>query len=736
MKILMATMGLDIGGAETHIVELAKELKHRGHEIAVVSNGGVYVPEITAAGIRHYEAPLHRRTLSDMRRSLAVLREVIRTEKPDVVHAHARIPAFLCGRLQKSMGFPFVTSCHGVYQVSGALRLLSNWGDRTLAVSEDIRDYLIRQYNIPPQHITLTINGIDTDKFSPEISGEAVRREFQLGDAPVVGHVSRLDAETALTARQLIESAPALDRAFPGVRILIVGGGTAYEELLSRAREVNRTMGRDCLVLTGPRTDVNLLAAACDLFVGVSRAALEAMAACRPVILSGAQGHTGLFTPDLLDKAVDTNFCCRTDPAATQAQLLADVTAALSLPAGEREKLGQYGRSVVQQHYSVHRMTDDCLSVYDQVRRRRHRVVMSGYYGFSNAGDDAILEAIKQAIHEASDDVAVTVLSNDPELTRKQYGMDAIPRFRVCKVFSALRRSDALLSGGGSLLQDTTSTRSLLYYLSVIRCAQWLGKPVMLYANGIGPVRRPANRRRVKKVVERATLVTLRDHSSARELADMGVSRRDLRVTADPVFHLSPAPVERGQQLLQTAGLTPGAPFVAVSVRDWPNTGDFCRELARLCDHLRRAHGMEVLFLLMQPSRDRAAARQVQGLMKEPSFLLDEPCTPRELMSVLGQARLCLAMRLHTLIFAARMAVPSMGLVYDPKVDSYLQELELPAAGHVDSFDGDEAIRRADAMMADYDTVLARLRQKSAQLTQAARENERLLLEMLEQHEN
>ena len=114
MKILMATMGLDIGGAETHIVELSKELKHRGHEIAVVSNGGVYVPEITAAGIRHYEAPLHRRTLSDMRRSLAVLREVIRTEKPDVVHAHARIPAFLCGRLQKSMGFPFVTSCHGV----------------------------------------------------------------------------------------------------------------------------------------------------------------------------------------------------------------------------------------------------------------------------------------------------------------------------------------------------------------------------------------------------------------------------------------------------------------------------------------------------------------------------------------------------------------------------------------------------------------------------------------------
>lgn len=67
--------------------------------------------------------------------------------------------------------------------------------------------------------------------------------------------------------------------------------------------------------------------------------------------------------------------------------------------------------------------------------------------------------------------------------------------------------------GGGSLLQDTTSTRSLFYYLSVIRCAELLGKPVMLYANGIGPVHKPANRRRVKRVVERAALVTLRDHS-------------------------------------------------------------------------------------------------------------------------------------------------------------------------------------------------------------------------------
>ena len=733
MKILMATMGLDIGGAETHIVELAKQLQSQGHQVIVVSNGGVYVPEITAAGIRHYSAPMHRRDIGDMRRSRAILEDVIRQEQPDVVHAHARIPAFLCGTLQKKLGFPFVTTAHWVFDTRGMLRYLTNWGQRSVAVSEDIKAYLIREYQVPAEHITVTINGIDTDKFSPSVSGGKVIAEFGLDpDKPILSYVSRMDEDRALVARQLIQIAPELDRAIPGIQLLIAGGGNVFQELKEQANKVNAALSHPCVTMTGPRTDINEIVAAGQVFVGVSRAALEAMAAGKPVIVAGNEGYHGIFGPEKLSEAQAGNFCCRGLPLSQTDILLSDVTAAMSLSQEEKDKLGAYGRQVIFDHYSVRRMADDCLSVYHQVRRKKHRVVMSGYYGFSNAGDDAILEAIQQAIHSASDDVAVTVLSKDPALTRRQYGLEAVPRFHIGKVFSALRRSDVLLSGGGSLLQDTTSTRSLLYYLSVIRCAELLGKPVMLYANGIGPVRRPGNRQRVKQAVERATVVTLRDHSSARELVEMGVSRPDLHVTADPVFHLSPADPQRGAQLLQEAGLAPGAPFVAVSVRDWPDTDAFCRELARLCDHLRREHGLEILFLLMQPSRDRATTQQVRSFMEEPSCLLDLPCTPRELMAVLGQAKLCLAMRLHTLIFSARMAVPSMGLVYDPKVESYLQELDLPAAGHVAQFDGAEAIRRADQLLANYGEVLSALQKTSAQLTQSAQKNEALLLELLE----
>ena len=733
MKILMATMGLDIGGAETHIVELAKQLKHQGHDIAIVSNGGVYVPEITAAGIRHYQAPLHRRNLADMGRARQVLRRVIAGERPDVVHAHARIPAFLCGGLCRRMKVPFVTTAHWVFDTRGVLRYLTNWGERTIAVSEDIKAYLMREYGLSAGQITVTINGIDTDKFSPALTGEGVVREFGLDRTrPILSYVSRMDADRALVAGQLIGLAPELDRRLPGIQLLIAGGGNVFGELKERAEAVNRQLGRPCVTMTGPRTDINEIVAAGGLFVGVSRAALEAMSAGKPVIVAGNEGYQGLFGPDKLAQAQAGNFCCRGLPQSRPEGLLEDILAAFALPPEERERLGAYGRQVIFDCYSVRRMAQDALNVYDQVRRRRWQVVMSGYYGFDNAGDDAILESICQGIRQASGEVDVVVLSKDPELTRRQYGLRAVSRFRVGQVISALRRGDVLLSGGGSLLQDTTSTRSLIYYLSVIRCAQLLGKPVMLYANGIGPVRRRANRRRVKRVVDSAALVTLRDHSSARELAEMGVRRGDVRVTADPVFYLEPAPQDRAEELLRTAGLDGSRPVLAVSVRDWRDAEGFSQQLARLCDHLSRTYGLDVLFLLMQPARDREPTAQVRRAMEEPSFQLDVHCTPRELMGVLGQTRLCLAMRLHTLIFAARMAVPAMGLVYDPKVDSYLEELSLPAAGCVEHFDAGEAIRRADALMADYDGVLARLRDKSAQLAQAARENERLLLELLE----
>ena len=211
----------------------------------------------------------------------------------------------------------------------------------------------------------------------------------------------------------------------------------------------------------------------------------------------------------------------------------------------------------------------------------------------------------------------------------------------------------------------------------------------------------------------------------------MGVKRPDLQVTADPVFRLEPDSVACARERIERTGLPVNRPFVIVSVRDWENAVRFPEQLAPVCDHLRREHGLEVLFLLMQPRNDREMTRRVREAMQEPSYLLDSDCTPREIMAVLGEAKLCLAMRLHTLIFAAKMATPTLGLVYDPKVESYLAELDLPSSGDVECYDTAKAIAACDALMANYDAVLENLKVKSRALYENTGRNDALLLDLL-----
>ncbi len=141
--ILMTLMGLEIGGAETHVVELSKELSRKGFNIIVASNGGVYEKELKEFGIKHYNVPMHQRNILKMFHSYRLLKKIIIKEHVDIVHSHARIPGFICGLLYKKLDFVFVATTHGVYNTKMGLKYLTNWGKKVIAVSEDIKNYLI-----------------------------------------------------------------------------------------------------------------------------------------------------------------------------------------------------------------------------------------------------------------------------------------------------------------------------------------------------------------------------------------------------------------------------------------------------------------------------------------------------------------------------------------------------------------------------------------------------------------
>ena len=226
MNILMALMSLDIGGAETHVTELSKELKRRGHNIIVASNGGVYEKELEDFGIKHYKVPLQNKQPQNIISSVNLLKKIIKDEKIDIVHSHARIPSFLLGKIRKNMKFPFVTTAHWVFTTKYGLKYITDWGQKTLAVSEDIKKYLIDNYHIPEKDITVTVNGIDTEKFSKRQPDEKLKKEFGLeDDGKTIVYVSRMDTDRSLVAHQLISAVHTLYPIIDGLKCIIVGSG-------------------------------------------------------------------------------------------------------------------------------------------------------------------------------------------------------------------------------------------------------------------------------------------------------------------------------------------------------------------------------------------------------------------------------------------------------------------------------------------------------------------------------
>ncbi len=730
-KVLMVLMGLEIGGAETHVVELSKELHRRGWDVAVVSNGGVYERELTEAGIRCYHAPLHKRNVVLMHRSLNILRRVIREEKPDVVHAHARIPGFLCGILHRQMDFPFVTSAHGVFYVNKILKLMTDWGEHTIAVSEDIRAYLRKNYGVPEERITMTINGIDTEKFSPNVSPERVRRECLGGAAgPVIAHVSRIDASCTMVTRQLISIMPRLRGEIPGVRLLIAGGGDVFDEIRSEAETVNAAAGEPLVVMTGARTDINEIVAAGDLFVGVSRAALEAMAAEKPVIVAGEQGYMGLFGEEKLVLAQSNNFCCRGCEMATAEALYRDIKHALcELSADERAALGAYGREVIKEYYSVKRMTQDAETAYRAVLAEHTRVVLSGYYGFRNLGDDAILLALRDRLSEAVPGAVLTALSNRPEETREKCGIEAVNRFHPIAVRRAVKRATCFVSGGGSLLQDHTSTRSLLYYTALIRMAKRCGKRVMFYANGIGPVESARNRERVRAVAEMADVITLRDAESLAALREMGVQNPNIRVTADPVYAMPSGERARGRSLLAERNIPADRPIVGVSVRFAAGMETNVAAFAKFCDAVSEA--AQVVFINMQQGADDAASAAVLAQMHAKAYEISAPYNPAAMVDMLACMDAVVSTRLHSMIFAACSGVPVLGVVYDPKVSACARALGMPLAGDLEHFDADKALGVLRDVLADRTAYVDKLNTATAELRERAKNNESAFIELL-----
>ena len=324
------------------------------------------------------------------------------------------------------------------------------------------------------------------------------------------------------------------------------------------------------------------------------------------------------------------------------------------------------------------------------------KVVISGYYGYDNCGDEAVLLAMIHCLRTLRPDARITVLSGNPSKTRELYKVEAVNRWNPISILLKLLSCCLLISGGGSLLQDVTSAKSPLYYLAIINAAMLFRKKVMIFCQGVGPLTSGKNRAKVTKAFDRCDAIAVRDENSAVLLKDLGV-KRDIQIACDPVMVLSPDDVAGAEadDMLPDIGITDSAgenrkPLLMAAVRNWGDN----RHIAPVAELLdtQAKRGWNILLVPAHYPDDIKALEKVTALMTERPYRPDKCLTAKQFMALTSRADKVLSMRLHGLICAFAAGTPMLGLSYDPKVDAFMAQAGL---GHyclpADSFDVDAA---------------------------------------------
>ena len=292
-------------------------------------------------------------------------------------------------------------------------------------------------------------------------------------------------------------------------------------------------------------------------------------------------------------------------------------------------------------------------------------IAISGYYGFDNFGDEAILSVLVNELKKNNFDI--TVFSKNPQKTAAKRKVNSVYTFDLKKVINTLKNCNVLISGGGSLLQDVTSIKSLFYYLFVILCAEFLKKDVIIFAQGIGPINNMIGRFLTKFALKKCKYITVRDEKSLFSLRSWNLNPV---LVSDPVWNL------------KTPEHTPDG-RVGIQLRDWKNLSQ--KYLFKLAQNIaERFSDKEIFIYSFQDNIDLTLCKHFEAQLK-----LLNPKIKTTLLSAMSIddtinsfAKLdCLiAMRYHACLLALKYGIPTLALSYDEKVEKIANRFDIPCS--------------------------------------------------------
>ncbi len=708
LKVIHLISGGDTGGAKTHVHSLLFNLSKSVDITLICFRDGPFAQEAAELGID---------TRVFAGRFFSALDEVASFIKDggfELIHCHGSRGNLAGALLTRRTGLPVLSTVHSDYKLDYLGRpmaamtygLLNKVALRRIryhiGVSDTMRELLIsRGFR---RGTTFPIyNGIDFDRAMPPVDSRAFykRLGFEVCDGDlVIGAAARLDPVKDLST--LICAFAEAKKQHPELKLLIAGEGAERERLSSLAKELGV---RDAVCLAGWLDDMD------EFYGSIHINALTSISETFPYAITEGAFHRlptvssrvgGI--PRLVEDGV-TGRLFEPGDAAALAQALSELAADAQL----RSRLGNAIFERAARDFSMDETCREQRAVYDEILEREHNagragVIICGAYGMGNAGDEAILDAIVDEQRSINPLMPITVLTRDPAGTRERLGVDATHTFNVPSFLRIMGRSILYINGGGSLIQDVTSRRSLWYYLFTLRMAKKRGCRVMMYGCGIGPVTRPAGIESTRRTLDECVdIITLREPDSMEQLRAFGVTKPEIILASDPALTLSPAPEQEVFEALRAAGADPNGKYICFALRLWPGFDEKARVFAAAAKHAYEAHGLTPAFISVNHKLDGEASEKVaKHLDGTPCVFLTEQMSSPLTIGVMGRMEIVVSMRLHGLIFAAGQGLPLVGVSYDPKVTAFLRcvdggcvELEDLSADRLCSLIDEAAAKRA-----------------------------------------
>ena len=682
MRVMHVMGGGDVGGAKTQIMNTVTGLARRNEVMLVSFRAGPFADEARERGIDVRVIERHNPF-----RAARAMRDLVDQFHPDIIHCHGGRANLMGAIVRRSRRVPVVTTVHSDYKLDylgnpfkqhtfGAANAVAL---RFLDFYQPVADRMARtliERGFDPERIVKIYNGMEFKRPEGDFDRAAYLREdygVEIdADDVLCGIAARLTAvkDIATTVRAFAE---ALQEA-PRLRLFIAGDGEDEEMLKKLCAQLGVAARVTFCGWVSPvepffrAMDINLLSSVSETF---PYSILEGICAGCATICSDVGGM-----PELIDTGENGYIF----PVGDHKQL-ARYMVRLANDAKLRHTFAEALYEKASRDFSKDKMCERQEANYRHLLARFHRpkneresIVICGAYGRGNAGDDAILEAIVQEMRALDPERTICVMSRRPKETRLVYRTNAIYTFNVFSVLRRFRRAALYINGGGSLMQDVTSTRSIWYYCYTLRAAKKRGCKVMMYGCGIGPINRAGNRKMAARTIDRSVdRITLRDDNSRAQLEQMGVTHPDIRVSADPTIILSPAPHEVVNLALEQSGIDPEGRYIGFGLRHWKGLDAALPEIAAAAEYAYEKHGLIPVFVPIEFPSDLTPAERVGALLRCPWHAVRTRQPIEVTIGILARMQAVVGIRLHSLMFSAGQGVPVVGMSYDIKVDGFLK---------------------------------------------------------------